>query len=452
MNSDSTLDRVVKGEALLDGFSLAAPDEQWLLERFVDALSIPLPPSNAGGAVSPGRRPVGVSSPVRGLPDAAGAGPPESVSSFPLDLQDAAVRAAEAALSKRLKGLSKAKATGVAQRASLVGVPEAVLNESAHRDAACKEAQDLMRAVRDDPSMPALVAAMAARPPAAASTPVSAGAATAPAVGATATAAPVIGGSVTLWTGGDGGSGGAAPLPAAPAALSSSTSAASLTIAPPLKPCTLTTIPWVPLPQGFSLRSAVPSAWHEEVWFGPAVPVQEASVASVVAGPAPRRTVVASGPASPPRIASALADAAPSPLRVSSLSLVPPLSQRAELVLALRRIYEHLHSEAPRHNGGFVLVILTPFPHITQLEATSNCCRHRRHKLRSASEGLRNMFRHRCEKRSRLLAAGRMHWPSERELPVVAESRSMGQRVSKLPLLSGAVTVLPLLSGNRARM
>lgn len=352
MNSDSTLDRVVKGEALLDGFSLAAPDEQWLLERFVDALSIPLPPSNAGGALSPGRRPVGGSSPVRGVPDAAVAGPLEPVPSFPLDLQDAAVRAAEATLSKRLKGLSKAKATGVAQRASLVGVPEAVLNESAHRDAACKEAQDLMRTVRDDPSMPALVAAMAARPPAAASTPVSAGAVTTAAVGATAPAAPVIGGSVTLWTEGGGGGGGAAPLPAAPASLSSSASAASLTIAPPLKPCTLTTIPWVPLPQGFSLRNAVPSAWHEEVWFGPAVPpLQEALVASVVTGPAPGRTVVASGLASPPRIASALADAAPSPLRVSSLSLVPPLSQRAELVLALRRIYEHLHSKAPRPMG-----------------------------------------------------------------------------------------------------
>lgn len=327
MNSDSTLDRVVKGEALLDGLSLAAPDEQWLLERFIDALSVPQPVPSKGSAGSPGRRAVGSAgfSPSRDDVAACPAGVDAQ------DAQDAAIRIAQAALSKRLKGLSKVKVTGVAQRASLVGITEARRNEQAHQAAAREEARALMRAVREDPAMPSLVAAVL-------------GTKTAlqPAL------APVVPTSVALAA-----HSGAPP----PAALVPTPSAGSLTLVPPPKPCTLTLVPWAPIPQAFSLRSTALSAWQEECWYGPAAAPRplEAAASTPVGAPEPFFRMSGSPKAlalaPPPRVTSsgastsAVADSITpvSSARVSSLSQVPPLSQRAELVLALRRIYEHLH-------------------------------------------------------------------------------------------------------------
>lgn len=315
MNSDSTLDRVIKGEALTDGFCLAAPDEQWLLERFIDVLSIPLPPppvqGGGAGAVSPGRQ----AAPSPRRPMAASDEP----ASFG-DAHAAAVLAAEAALAKRLKSITKAKPSGVAQRASFVGVPDAARNEAAHQACARTEARALMRAVREDPSMSALVATLvpqkSAPPHASASS----------ASGAAADVSSSV-----------------------PASLASAVPSDATVVAPPLRPCTLTTVPWVPIPHSFSLRSSVPTAWLEEYWFGPAAAshvVEAPDGAISAAREGGRGAALASPMASPPRIAAttAVTDAAP-PTRISSLSIVPPLSQRAELVLALRRIYEHLHSE-----------------------------------------------------------------------------------------------------------
>jgi len=40
MHSDSDLDRVVKGDVVTDAFNLSAPDEQWLLQQFAEAIKV----------------------------------------------------------------------------------------------------------------------------------------------------------------------------------------------------------------------------------------------------------------------------------------------------------------------------------------------------------------------------------------------------------------------------
>jgi hypothetical protein len=319
MNSDSTLDRVVKGDALLDGFTLSAPDEQWLLERFIDTLTVD-PKKQVDGtslvlAEDGGSRIKAIGSMSSGD-----------------------------ALADRLGVLSRAPITGVAQRASLAGLEEARLNETAHHSAARAEAAALMRAVHADASMPALIAALRG-PTGAASDSL---AALSSKVGVLTTSRP--------------------PQSADPA---------SRVPAPPvLRPCTLSTVPWAPVPQGFSLRVTIPSAWQQEAWFGPAaatpaIPVSPSRVAPAAANLSSDHAITtsslaaigAASPASPPRVffGAGSNGAADVPVQhISSLGQFQPLSPRAELVLALRRIYEHLHI------GGYQQLLPPPTPELAR--------------------------------------------------------------------------------------
>jgi hypothetical protein len=351
MNSDSTLDRVIKGEALVDGFTLAAPDEQWLLERYIDSLI--MSSEKECGHASPGRPSVAVSEVSAAL---------ASASDAPL------ASAIAASVEAKLSSLSGARVTGVAQRASLVGLAEAGINEAHHRAAARTEASALIRAVAADPFMPGLVAAVSGP--------------------ASADSEQRGSGSTVRTAAND-----HKPAPPPPLPLAA---ASSLSLTPPaVRPCTLGVVPWAPIPAGFSLRTAIPSAWQEEAWFGPAAATPAAITPAAVAAPmlaSPKPAFAADGSvaqrvyrATSPRPAAAAAaplkssSAAPAALvaaastsssgfhdtglatsHVSSLGQFQPLSQRAELVLALRRIYEHLHI------GGYQQLLPPPTPELAR--------------------------------------------------------------------------------------
>jgi hypothetical protein len=95
----------------------------------------------------------------------------------------------------------------------------------------------------------------------------------------------------------------------------------------PLVPTNLATIPWIP-PPSMLMMDALADAWKEETWFG--YGPQEAPKAA----PSPTGSAGKETPT-------------PSTWSTHSLNRVPPLSSRAQLVLMLRRLYEHIHI------GGF---------------------------------------------------------------------------------------------------
>ncbi len=385
LHSDSDLDRIVKGDAVKDAFIMSAPDDKWLLDQFADAIraegGLAAFADGAGGGAGAGAGGFDtVSAAVSDPADAAAAVPAAAPSvSPPTPAPEllAAVEAAEAVLADpsldARKTLVTRTGTVVDDRTCLNDIEPIVRQAVRLSRASITESATLLHAYRR--GFPAAISG--------------AGKGSA-AAGAAATAAAAAAASAAAKAAGEAGVGaetpdenrppssGAAPIAAAAVAAAAvtttapspaSTTTTTTTVPPP--PLPLDVVPWVPAPIG-SLYAAFPEVWKEEFWFGHSWAEKElrgaggassSSSSSSFGGVV--NTVLALKRAATMTKAEmadkerALKEKEKSVIPAGwSLGTVPQLSQRAQLVLLLRRIYEEVHA------GGFERMMPPPSTHL----------------------------------------------------------------------------------------
>lgn len=327
-----------------DAFALAAPDETWLLQRFKEVLDLrpPAAPTDAG-SISSADSAAAVPATSTASTPAADASAPTSARSAASDASTAApATAADYDPAVDAQRMSRARFNAISERWCFDDMPRSHATNAAYAESACLEAETLLSLFPSKPPAAATVASPAT----------------------------------------DGTGSGATPTPASAPASTAATAAPS-TLKSGLQATNLGLTPWIPAPSR-PIPQAMPVAWAEEQWFGggstqaavaaaaatPSPAASDGADAGTEAGPLPSpRGTGASSPAgaaskSPAAAAgagtgkrdsaatsSSTASSSPSqPAAVRSsytLDGLPPLSRRAQLVLMLRRIYEHAHI------GGF---------------------------------------------------------------------------------------------------
>jgi hypothetical protein len=304
LHTDSDLDKVVKGDAVMDAFGMAAADERWLLEHFLASLRQDLA---ANGCTAAGTEAGGDTAPAPVAPAAPQRETPQ---------QSEPVSDGREAVAGRT-------GTFADERWCLNDITRALGSAVANQRAAEAEAAALFRLYQQSAVPPHARAHVLA---------VNGGTDAKPAVpadGAAAAAAAAATGSL------------AAPVAAAPA------TPLPLQPQPHPQPLRLETIPWVPLPPRTAILQAFAAAWQEELWFGGGLALQKLA--------APKRGALGSGGG------GSSSDTPPAAAPTGgSLATIPCLSTRALLVLLLRRMYERVHT------GGFERLLPPPTPELAE--------------------------------------------------------------------------------------
>lgn len=337
--------QVIKGDVVTDAFALAAPDETWLLQRFKEVLELrpPAPLADAGSDAAPA-----AAASTTASSSGTDAPAPTSARSAASDAPTTAAPASAADYDPAADAqrMSRARFNAISERWCFDDMPRSHATNASYAESARLEAETLL-------------SLFPAKPPVAAPAPASA---SSPADGT---------GSSSATPTSSAASGGVVASAGAPA-LKSGLQATNLGVSP-----------WIPAPSR-PIPQAMPIAWAEEQWFGGGS--TQAAVAAAAATPSPAASDGAdassdTGPLPSPRgagasspagaaskspaaatagagtgkresstSASSTASTPSQPLVVRSsytLDGLPPLSRRAQLVLMLRRIYEHAHI------GGF---------------------------------------------------------------------------------------------------
>lgn len=450
LHSDSDLDKIVKGDAVTDGFVLSAPDDKWLLEQFAETIKMGGGLAAVAEAVAKGSSGSGDVVSVAGSDNSssetAASAAASSTASIPAAVPGpvtapellAAIEAAEAALAAPSLDpkVTKQTLTGTIMddRYSVNDIANASRTAVALARAAVEESSMLLHLYRNGfpiPSKldPATAASGSKRVASKADLPTPTGAPSS--AGADASSlSPTTGiesvDAVAADDDGDhdseqlsaspsppdpppdsgGGSGSTAIVAVADSRASPAFSSAAAAAASAAPPAPADLVPWIPPPAG-NLYTAFPRAWEEELWFGQRWDLglgsnsnggaggssigkasgesksARSAVGSVVSTVmalkraasmskaealqresdnnssinAPSAASSDSGSAASTPTASLSQQQRQRPTNVPpawSLGTVPQLSQRAQLVLLLRRLYEEIHM------GGFERMIPPP--------------------------------------------------------------------------------------------
>ena len=326
MHSDADVDRIVKGDAIMDALALAAPDEQYLLAQFLASMRL----------------------------DSEG-----KVSTSP---SGASTTAPQPAAENDFSG-----------RVSLSDIPSAAALHAEHQYAALEEATALMAlygASTTSPSSysPSALAIESER----IGTPGVSSASVDAEVSASNPSSVCSSSDGSADSVSDCAEDGPSPSRSVAEARprdASFKAAVALPSVAPKQPLAhggsgsrLPPVPWVPLPPS-KLPEALDSVWREERWFG--LHSSNSTTDSAASGGRPSQQWRPSGASSAlfsssstqPSTTTIMGSSGGGP-SLYSLNTLPPLSSRAGLVLALRRIYEHLHM------GGYQQLLPPPSPEL----------------------------------------------------------------------------------------